>query len=57
MLVLSSPSGAGKTSICKKVISLDKKFRYLYHTLPDREERVKKMAKIMFLFQRKNLRI
>ncbi len=24
MLVLSSPSGAGKTSICKKIISLDK---------------------------------
>ena len=25
MLVLSSPSGAGKTTICKKIISLDKK--------------------------------
>ena len=29
MLVLSSPSGAGKTSICKKVLETEKKFSYV----------------------------
>ena len=39
MLVLSSPSGAGKTSICKKVISLDKKISLSvsYTTRPRRK--------------------
>ena len=39
MLVLSSPSGAGKTSICKKVISLDKKISLSvsYTTRPKRK--------------------
>jgi len=39
MLVLSSPSGAGKTSICKKVISLDKKITLSvsYTTRPKRK--------------------
>ena len=40
MLVLSSPSGAGKTSICKKVISLDRKISLLsvsYTTRPKRK--------------------
>ena len=39
MLVLSSPSGAGKTSICKKVISLDRKISLSvsYTTRPKRK--------------------
>ena len=39
MLVLSSPSGAGKTSICKKVISLDGKISLSvsYTTRPKRK--------------------
>ncbi len=39
MLVLSSPSGAGKTSICKKVISLDNKISLSvsYTTRPKRK--------------------
>ena len=39
MLVLSSPSGAGKTSICKKVIELDKKISLSvsYTTRPKRK--------------------
>ncbi len=39
MLVLSSPSGAGKTSICKKVISLDKEISMSvsYTTRPKRK--------------------
>ena len=39
MLVLSSPSGAGKTSICKKVIGLDKKISLSvsYTTRPKRK--------------------
>ena len=39
MLVLSSPSGAGKTSICKEVISLDKKISLSvsYTTRPKRK--------------------
>ena len=39
MLVLSSPSGAGKTSICKKVISLDEQISLSvsYTTRPKRK--------------------
>ena len=39
MLVLSSPSGAGKTSICKKVINLDRKISLSvsYTTRPKRK--------------------
>tara|TARA_B100000242_G_C42840364_1_gene390293 strand:- start:43 stop:669 length:627 start_codon:yes stop_codon:yes gene_type:complete len=39
MLVLSSPSGAGKTTICKKIINLDKKISMSvsYTTRPKRK--------------------
>ena len=39
MLVLSSPSGAGKTSICKKVVSLDENISLSvsYTTRPKRK--------------------
>ena len=39
MMVLSSPSGAGKTSICKRVISLDKEISMSvsYTTRPKRK--------------------
>ena len=48
MLILSSPSGAGKTSICKKVLEkeLNLVMSTSYTTRP--KEKVKKMEKIIF---------
>ena len=42
MLVLSSPSGAGKTSICKKVLEKDKKIlmSISYTTRPKRKNKM-----------------
>ena len=40
-IVLSSPSGAGKTSISKKLLQKIKKYCYLYHALQDQREKEK----------------
>ena len=49
MLVLSSPSGAGKTSICKKILETEKNLvmSISYTTRPKRKSN--KMVKTTFL--------
>ena len=50
MLVLSSPSGAGKTSICKKVLETEKKFSYVSFLYDKtQKKKVRKMVKTIFL--------
>ena len=53
MLVLSSPSGAGKTSICKRIIGLDKEISMSvsYTTRPKRK--VRKKPWIIFITNKK----
>jgi len=57
MLVLSSPSGAGKTSIAKKVIESDKNIKMSISFTTRPKERVKEMERIISLYQRKNFLI
>ena len=54
MLVLSSPSGAGKTSICKKVISLDRKISLsVSYTTRPKKERGKRGKDYFFVSKEK----
>ena len=54
LFVLSSPSGAGKTTLCKKILSLDKNLRMSisYTTRP--KEGVKRMVKTIILSRMMN---
>ena len=49
MLILSSPSGAGKTSICKKLLESEKDLVMSFLTQQGLKGKVKKMEKIIFL--------
>ena len=49
MLVLSSPSGAGKTSICKELLKKDRELKMSVFIQPDQKEKVKLTGKIIFL--------
>ena len=55
MLVLSSPSGAGKTSLCKKIVNLDKQISMSisFTTRPKRKS--EKEGVDYFLFLSENL--
>ena len=57
MLILSSPSGAGKTSICKKVLETDKNLvmSVSYTTRPKRKS--EKEGKDYIFVKKKNLTI
>ena len=49
MLVLSSPSGAGKTSICKEILKEIMNLICQFQLQQDQEEKVKWKVKIIFL--------
>ena len=48
MIILSSPSGAGKTTLVKKLSKKDN-FEFLFHTQLDNQDLVKIKIKIIFL--------
>ena len=48
MIILSSPSGAGKTTLVKK-ISKEKIIKFLYHTQLENQDLMKLMEKTIFL--------
>ena len=43
-----SPSGAGKTTISKKIQQKHKILRFQYHTQPENQDQMKLMALIIF---------
>ena len=55
MIILSSPSGAGKTTLVKK-LSQKKILKFLYHTQQDNQEKTKYKIKIIILLMKLNLK-
>ena len=53
MLVLSSPSGAGKTTICKEILKRLKNLNCQFLILQDQKEKVKLTERIIFLLPKK----
>ena len=55
VLVISSPSGAGKTTICKNIIEKVDNVSYQFPLLQERNEKVRLKEKIIFLKLMKSL--
>ena len=56
MLVLSSPSGAGKTTLSKKFNSQIARLEYQSHTQQEKLDLTRLMVSIIILFLKKNLK-
>ena len=56
MLVLSSPSGAGKTSICRKILESENDVAMSVSYTTRKKEKVRKMVLIIFLYHQINLK-
>tara|TARA_B100001971_G_scaffold208690_1_gene230915 strand:- start:1256 stop:1456 length:201 start_codon:yes stop_codon:yes gene_type:complete len=54
IIIISSPSGAGKTTICKYLLKKIKKLNYQFHIQLVIKELMRFMAKITILLIRKN---
>ena len=57
MVILSSPSGAGKTTITKKFNKNTNHLKFQFLTLPENLGLMKLMEWIIILFQKKSLKI
>ena len=55
IIILSSPSGAGKTTLVKKISSLNNSL-YQFHIQPEHPEQMRFMEEIIFLLPKKNLK-
>ena len=56
MLVLSSPSGAGKTTLSKKFNNQIVRLEYQFHTQPEKLGLTRWMVLIIILCHKKNLK-
>ncbi len=56
MVVLSSPSGVGKTTLTKKYSKNIVLLKFQFHTQHGRQDQMKLMVLIIILFQIKNLK-
>ena len=54
-IILSSPSGAGKTSLAKKLLKKNKNFELSVSYTTRKKGQKKLTKKIIILFQKKNL--
>ena len=50
IFILSSPSGAGKTTLVKKYLKIEI-FQFQYLIQQDRQDQMRKMEKTIFLYQ------
>ena len=56
MVILSSPSGAGKTTLTKKIQQKYQILKYQFHTQQENQDQMKWMELIIILFLKKNLK-
>ena len=56
IVILSSPSGAGKTTLVKKISSRNK-FKISFHTLLENQDQMKKMVRDYFFINNKEFKL
>ena len=56
MVILSSPSGVGKTTLTKKIQQKYQHLKFQFHIQLENQDQMKLMELIIILFQLKNLK-